>query len=172
MHLWKKLGMNGLSTMKKSTSSGRHDGRTNAGAAPRVAIGHGHEARLRRGKLPRTWAAAGKVAVITGGDSGIGRAVAIAYAREGADVLISHLNEDEDAEDTARLVRAAGRQVMLVAEGISDAQSAPGRQRPAVLERTMPLSSTFTDLACRPVSPLHARCCGVREHSVAEPAGF
>ncbi len=69
----------------------------------------------------------GKVAVITGGDSGIGRAVAIAYARDGADVLISYLNEDEDAEDTARLVRAVGRQVMLVAGDISDAQSAPGR---------------------------------------------
>ena len=47
----------------------------------------------------------GKVAVITGGDSGIGRAVVIAYAREGADVVISYLSEDEDAEDTARLVR-------------------------------------------------------------------
>ncbi len=46
----------------------------------------------------------GKVAVITGGDSGIGRAVAIAYAREGADVVISYLSEDEDAEDTARWV--------------------------------------------------------------------
>ncbi|HEX8388708.1 MAG TPA: SDR family NAD(P)-dependent oxidoreductase, partial [Sphingomonas sp.] len=48
----------------------------------------------------------GKAAVITGGDSGIGRAVAIASAREGADVLISYLNEqeDEDARETARLV--------------------------------------------------------------------
>lgn len=49
----------------------------------------------------------GKVAVITGGDSGIGRAVAIAYAREGADVLIAYLSEEEDATDTAKLV--AGR---------------------------------------------------------------
>ena len=49
----------------------------------------------------------GKAAVITGGDSGIGRAVAIAFAREGADVLISYLNEDEDAKDTARLVVVA-----------------------------------------------------------------
>jgi NAD(P)-dependent dehydrogenase (short-subunit alcohol dehydrogenase family) len=55
-----------------------------------------------------------KKAVITGGDSGIGRAVAIAFAREGADILISYLNEDEDARDTARLVEEAGRKAVLV----------------------------------------------------------
>jgi NAD(P)-dependent dehydrogenase (short-subunit alcohol dehydrogenase family) len=64
----------------------------------------------------------GKAAVITGGDSGIGRAVAIAYAREGADVLISHLNEDEDAKDTARLVEEAGRRAVLVPGDISRPQ--------------------------------------------------
>ena len=47
----------------------------------------------------------GKAALITGGDSGIGRAVALAFAREGADVLISYLNEHSDAEETARVVR-------------------------------------------------------------------
>lgn len=62
----------------------------------------------------------GKLAVITGGDSGIGRAVAIAYAREGADVLISYLNEDEDAKDTAALVEAAGRKAVLVPGDVSD----------------------------------------------------
>jgi NAD(P)-dependent dehydrogenase (short-subunit alcohol dehydrogenase family) len=64
----------------------------------------------------------GKVAVITGGDSGIGRAVAIAYAREGADVLISYLNENEDAKDTAQLVEQAGRRAVLVPGDISRPQ--------------------------------------------------
>ena len=57
----------------------------------------------------------GKRAVITGGDSGIGRAVALAFAREGADILISYLpEEEEDAQETARLVRDAGRTVVTV----------------------------------------------------------
>src|SRR6201985_2379707 len=51
----------------------------------------------------------GKKAVITGADSGIGRAVALAFAREGADVLVSYYNEDQDANETRRLVAAAGR---------------------------------------------------------------
>lgn len=55
-----------------------------------------------------------KVALITGGDSGIGRAVALAFAREGADVAISYLNEHEDARETARWVRGAGRQCLLL----------------------------------------------------------
>lgn len=57
---------------------------------------------------------ADKKAVITGADSGIGRAVAIAYAREGADVLIAYLNEHEDAKETQRLVEDAGRKAVLV----------------------------------------------------------
>jgi len=56
----------------------------------------------------------GRKAIITGGDSGIGRAVAIAYAREGADLLISYLNEEEDAEETRRYVEDAGRKAVLV----------------------------------------------------------
>src|SRR3954449_1628681 len=57
---------------------------------------------------------AGKKAVITGGDSGIGRAVAIAFAREGADILISYLKEDSDARETERHVKDAGRKAILV----------------------------------------------------------
>lgn len=57
---------------------------------------------------------ADKKAIITGADSGIGRAVAIAYAREGADVLIAYLNEHEDAKETQRLVEDAGRKAVLV----------------------------------------------------------
>jgi NAD(P)-dependent dehydrogenase (short-subunit alcohol dehydrogenase family) len=56
----------------------------------------------------------GKIALITGADSGIGRAVAIAYAREGADVAIAYLDEHEDAQETARWVEAAGRQCLLL----------------------------------------------------------
>jgi NAD(P)-dependent dehydrogenase (short-subunit alcohol dehydrogenase family) len=62
----------------------------------------------------------GKAAVITGGDSGIGRAVAIAFAREGADVLISYLSEDDDAQDTAKFVEQAGRKAVLVRGDLSD----------------------------------------------------
>ncbi|MFI9411164.1 SDR family oxidoreductase [Nocardia gamkensis] len=63
----------------------------------------------------------GKAAVITGADSGIGRAVAIAYAREGADVLISYLDEDEDAKEVADLVTQAGRKAVLVPGDLSKA---------------------------------------------------
>lgn len=64
----------------------------------------------------------GKKAVITGGDSGIGRAVAIAFAREGADVLIAYLDEDDDARDVARYVEEAGRTCVLVRGDLADPQ--------------------------------------------------
>jgi NAD(P)-dependent dehydrogenase (short-subunit alcohol dehydrogenase family) len=75
---------------------------------------HGEQSYRGSGKLT------GKAAVITGGDSGIGRAVAIAFAREGADVLISYLSEDDDARDTARYVEDAGRTCVLVRGDLSD----------------------------------------------------
>src|ERR671912_1718508 len=61
-----------------------------------------------------------KIAVITGADSGIGKAVAIAYAREGADVVISYLNEHEDAEETRRFVEEAGRRALVISGDLAD----------------------------------------------------
>ena len=69
---------------------------------------HGETSYKGSGRL------AGKKAVITGGDSGIGRAVAIAFAREGADLLVSYLDEHDDAAETRRLVEEAGRKIVLV----------------------------------------------------------
>ena len=62
---------------------------------------------------------AGKATIITGADSGIGRAVAIAFAREGADVLIAYLDEHEDAQETARHVEEAGQKALLLAGDLS-----------------------------------------------------
>jgi len=76
----------------------------------------GEESYVGHGRL------AGKKTVITGADSGIGRAVAIAFAREGADVLISYLNEDEDAQETARYVEEAGQKAVLVPGDVSKPQ--------------------------------------------------
>jgi NAD(P)-dependent dehydrogenase (short-subunit alcohol dehydrogenase family) len=76
----------------------------------------------------------GKRAVITGGDSGIGRAVAIAYAREGADLLISYLDEDEDARATKELVEAEGCKAVLVRGDIQDAAHCEAIIREAVAE--------------------------------------
>lgn len=75
---------------------------------------HGEESYRGSGRL------AGKTAVITGADSGIGRAVAIAYAREGADVLVSYLDEHDDAAETQRWVEEAGRKCVLVPGDLAD----------------------------------------------------
>ena len=87
---------------------------------------HGETSYQGSGRL------AGKTAVITGGDSGIGRAVAIAYAREGADVVVSYLDEDDDARETAKWVEQAGRTAVLVPGDLTD----PAHCR-AVIDRTV-----------------------------------
>ena len=75
---------------------------------------HGEQSYVGSGKLT------GKVALITGADSGIGRAVAIAFAREGADIVLSYLNEHEDARSTAEWIEKAGRRVVVAAGDITD----------------------------------------------------
>ncbi len=74
---------------------------------------HGEESYKGSGLLE------GKVALITGADSGIGKAVAIAFAREGADLVISYLDEEEDARDTVKWIEDAGRKVIAIAGDIT-----------------------------------------------------
>jgi NAD(P)-dependent dehydrogenase (short-subunit alcohol dehydrogenase family) len=87
---------------------------------------HGEDSYVGHGRLE------GKATLVTGADSGIGRAVALAFAREGADVLISYLNEHADAQETERLVRAAGRKAILVPGDLAD----PAHCR-AIVERAV-----------------------------------
>jgi NAD(P)-dependent dehydrogenase (short-subunit alcohol dehydrogenase family) len=90
----------------------RHPGKTDE---MNPAPDHGESSYRGSGRLT------GKKAVITGGDSGIGRAVAVAFAREGADVLISYLEaEEKDARDTARLIEDAGRMAVTVPGDVRD----------------------------------------------------
>ncbi|MGA0531980.1 SDR family oxidoreductase [Hansschlegelia sp. KR7-227] len=81
-------------------------------SAMRPQADHGEQSYKGSGRLT------GLAALITGADSGIGRAVAIAYGREGADVLISYYDEHDDARETARLVEEAGRKAVVVAGDI------------------------------------------------------
>jgi NAD(P)-dependent dehydrogenase (short-subunit alcohol dehydrogenase family) len=77
---------------------------------------HGEKSYRGAGKL------AGKKAIITGADSGIGRAVAIAYAREGADILVAYLNEHDDAAETKKWIEEAGRKAVLLAGDVQFSQ--------------------------------------------------
>ena len=84
-------------------------------ASMNPAPDHGEESYKGSGRL------AGKAAIVTGGDSGIGRAVAIAFAREGADVLIAYLDEDDDAHETAHWIEKAGQRAVLSRGDVTDA---------------------------------------------------
>jgi NAD(P)-dependent dehydrogenase (short-subunit alcohol dehydrogenase family) len=87
---------------------------------------HGEESYQGSGKLT------GRAAIVTGGDSGIGRAVCIAFAREGADVVVSYLPEEEDdAQETKRWVERAGRRCILIPGDITDHEHCK-----AIVERT------------------------------------
>jgi NAD(P)-dependent dehydrogenase (short-subunit alcohol dehydrogenase family) len=79
-----------------------------------IKADHGEESYVGSGKLT------GRKALITGGDSGIGKAVAIAFAREGADVVISYADEHTDAADTAHFIEKAGRKAVFISGDISD----------------------------------------------------
>ena len=89
---------------------------------------HGETSYKGSGKLT------GKKALITGADSGIGRAVAIAFAREGADVVVAYLDENDDANDTKRIIEADGRKCLLVATDISKPENCKSLVQKAVDE--------------------------------------
>src|SRR3954463_10871513 len=97
-------------------------------AQMRPLADHGEESYVGHGRLTD------KVALITGADSGIGRAVAIAFAREGADVLCSYWKEDEDAAETKRWVEQAGRRCVTVPGDIGDREHCRALVRRAVDE--------------------------------------
>lgn len=124
----------GIDAKDKSKSTGKSNGAMQAGARnypePPFPKQHqakpGHEADIEPAPLYDApfWLGSkkleGKVALITGGDSGIGRAVAVLFAREGADVSIVYLEADKDAKDTKAAVEAEGRRCMLVKADVSE----------------------------------------------------
>ena len=94
----------------------------------------------------------GFAAIVTGGDSGIGRAVAVLFAREGADVAIAYLDEHDDADETQRCVEAEGRRCLLLAGDVKDAAfcadaSSPGPSRPSAGSTSLVNNAAFQEHA-------------------------
>ncbi|HSV13119.1 MAG TPA: SDR family oxidoreductase [Tepidisphaeraceae bacterium] len=104
---------NGATKTKPAQQQARRPGLESEMTPRPKAVKHEYKAA---GKLE------GKAAIITGGDSGIGRAIAIDFAKEGADVAIIYLNEHEDAKETKKLVEREGRKCVLISGDIGDEQ--------------------------------------------------
>src|ERR1700735_1060548 len=106
------------SKQKKDKSSDKHPAAVSAHNKQSKQPGEEHAMPAKPEYIRPTYKASGKlegkVALITGGDSGIGRAVSVHYAREGADIAIVYLDEDKDAQETRDLVRGAGRKCFLI----------------------------------------------------------
>ena len=92
----------------------------------------------------------GQVAIVTGGDSGIGRAVAVLFAREGADVAIAYLSEDRDAEETKRAVEKEGRRCIAVAGDM--ARSSSKGRRPSLPACSVSSSTSYQPSGGRPAA--------------------
>src|SRR5438309_470020 len=103
-----------MSTLTKEKTPQKQDKQPGIEAEMTPAPQYIKETYLPSGKLK------GKVALITGGDSGIGRSVCAHFAEEGADIAIVYLNEDEDAEKTRDIISASGRSCLLIKGDVKD----------------------------------------------------
>ena len=122
---------------------------------------HGETSYKGSGKLK------GMKAVITGGDSGIGRAVAIAFAREGADVLIAFLNETEEATEVKKLIEKEGRKAVLVPGDLQDAEHC----REVIRRRWTVSGASTSSSTMRPTRPPSRTSATYRTRNGRRPSG-